>query len=176
MWIIIFHLETWNYLFALPRRVLTHTNLSGAHTRITVWSVCLQCFFFLQAAVKSMQHASRSLCTFICIPAVCPSLHSANARLLIMFQNPKAFGKALITPKAHKPLFDLFFSYVTFSIALFFFVHSSMPRWCTVLKTGTVRLRASICRHWLVLVCSVPSKPRGNLSSTYLVNKYWLSQ
>lgn len=77
-------------------------------------------FFFFQAAVKSMQHTSRSLCTFICIPAVCPSLHSANARLLIMFQNPKAFGKALITPKAHKTLFDLFFSYVTFSIALFF--------------------------------------------------------
>lgn len=86
-------------------------------------------FFFFQAAVKSMQHASRSLCTFICIPAVCPSLHSANARLLIMFQNPKAFGKALITPKAHKPLFDLFFSYVTFSIALFFFcplLHAAM--------------------------------------------------
>lgn len=78
-----------------------------------------------------MQHASGSLCTFICIPAVCPSLHSANAGSLIMFQNPEAFGKALITPKAHKiPPFDLFFSYVTFNIALLVFfgalLHAAM--------------------------------------------------
>lgn len=68
-----------------------------------------------------MQHASRSLCTFICIPAVCPSLHSAKAGSLIMFQNPTALGKALITPKAHKnPIwFVLFLCNLQHSIVFF---------------------------------------------------------
>lgn len=86
MRIIVSHFETY-YLFALLHHVLTHTNLSNCTH--SVWSLSS---VLSQAAVKSMQHASRSLRTSVCVPAVCLSLHSANTQCWLYFKTSNPIG------------------------------------------------------------------------------------